>query len=424
MNNLKRLHLTVFALILSVIMVSVPVLGHAQSADSVAWRQDLAFLARELPDRHINAFHTTSQDDFEAAVADLDAAIPDLSYAQFVVRLMQLVASVGDSHTVLAWNTMGDYALLPVQMAVYPDGVYVIAADRAYKAAVRGRLVAIEDVPVDQVIARLSTVVSYENEQWQRRQTGNLLGVADILVGLDILSTRNGGTFTFETENRETIAFEVSAIPVSELQNTPLDIVVSTAQVTDPPTYWYYSRVSYGYERLADGAFYVAYNRCASDPDYPVDQFIADVLAEIDAGGVDAVIIDLRRNTGGDSRLLEPLITGLQARDTINQPGHLYVLIGPDVYSSAVLNAFQFRRDTAAILVGEPTGQPPNHYGETGTLELPNTGLTVTYATNYFVYTEDDADALYSDVLVVSTAQDLFAGRDPVLVAVLAELAQ
>ncbi|HXJ42321.1 MAG TPA: hypothetical protein VNH18_23780, partial [Bryobacteraceae bacterium] len=35
------------------------------------WREDLQFLARELPKRHANAFHFTRREDFEKAVANL-----------------------------------------------------------------------------------------------------------------------------------------------------------------------------------------------------------------------------------------------------------------------------------------------------------------------------------------------------------------
>ena len=39
------------------------------------WREDLQFLARELPKRHANAFHFTPRERFEKAVADLDSQL-------------------------------------------------------------------------------------------------------------------------------------------------------------------------------------------------------------------------------------------------------------------------------------------------------------------------------------------------------------
>ena len=36
---------------------------------SDAWREDLRYLARELPSRHVNAFHSVSRETFDAEVA-------------------------------------------------------------------------------------------------------------------------------------------------------------------------------------------------------------------------------------------------------------------------------------------------------------------------------------------------------------------
>src|SRR5262245_35812306 len=63
------------------------------------WREDLAFLASELPAKHKNAFFHCSKTDFEAAVAALDGELPTLQDHQVVVRLMQLVAKLGDFHS-------------------------------------------------------------------------------------------------------------------------------------------------------------------------------------------------------------------------------------------------------------------------------------------------------------------------------------
>jgi hypothetical protein len=63
------------------------------------WRQDLRFLAKELPQRHKNAFHTVSRAAFEKAVADLDAAIPSLQDYEIIIGMQRIVAMIGDAHT-------------------------------------------------------------------------------------------------------------------------------------------------------------------------------------------------------------------------------------------------------------------------------------------------------------------------------------
>src|SRR6185295_10527225 len=63
------------------------------------WREDLRYFARELPKRHKNLYHATSREQFERAVAELDAAIPSLQHHQIIVRMQQIAATVGDGHT-------------------------------------------------------------------------------------------------------------------------------------------------------------------------------------------------------------------------------------------------------------------------------------------------------------------------------------
>src|SRR5918995_6835482 len=63
------------------------------------WRDDLRYFARELPKRHKNLYHATSREQFERAVAELDAAIPSLQDHQIFLKLKQIAASVGDGHT-------------------------------------------------------------------------------------------------------------------------------------------------------------------------------------------------------------------------------------------------------------------------------------------------------------------------------------
>jgi hypothetical protein len=59
------------------------------------WREDLAFLAKELPARHKNLFFQLPKQEFEAAVEELDEAVARRSDGELVVDFMRLVASAG-----------------------------------------------------------------------------------------------------------------------------------------------------------------------------------------------------------------------------------------------------------------------------------------------------------------------------------------
>src|SRR4028119_1324768 len=52
--------------------------SNANSPTKEQWQKDLQYLAKELPQRHKNAFHTVGKEHFERAVSELNADIPSL----------------------------------------------------------------------------------------------------------------------------------------------------------------------------------------------------------------------------------------------------------------------------------------------------------------------------------------------------------
>ena len=63
----------------------------ANDTDHKAWREDLDFLAEELPKRHVNLFSTMSQAQFAQAVSELRQRIPVLARHQVIVELARIV---------------------------------------------------------------------------------------------------------------------------------------------------------------------------------------------------------------------------------------------------------------------------------------------------------------------------------------------
>jgi C-terminal processing protease CtpA/Prc len=184
------------------------------------------------------------------------------------------------------------------------------------------------------------------------------------------------------------------------------------------------------YRRLAGSAYdfaylddsrtlYFAYNSCRDLPDRPFAAFAAELWNTARMKPVERLVVDLRNNGGGDSSILDPFIGELAASKDINRKGRLFVIVGRRTFSSAILNALDLRKKTAAVFYGEPTGGKPNHYGEIQNLTLPHLGLKVSYSTKYFKFAEGDESSLTPDVLVEIGLQDYLALRDPVLDAIL-----
>jgi C-terminal processing protease CtpA/Prc len=172
------------------------------------------------------------------------------------------------------------------------------------------------------------------------------------------------------------------------------------------------------FERIPESkAVYFRYNTCADEPDQTVSALADRILAALD-DGAERLIIDLRGNGGGDSGLLESFTWRLALRKRMQRPGAIMVLIGRATFSSAHMHANTLKK-MGATLIGEPTGQKPNAYGEVRWFTLPHSQIIVHYSTKYWHTEPGDRPSLDPDVLIEPTSAEYLAGKDPVLDAAL-----
>jgi C-terminal processing protease CtpA/Prc len=134
------------------------------------------------------------------------------------------------------------------------------------------------------------------------------------------------------------------------------------------------------------------------------------------APGIERLVVDLRRNGGGDNYLAEALRKRI-ARSGFNRPGGLYVLTGPRTFSAAQNCATRLERETFATFVGEPTGGAPNHYGDATLFTGAITGISALVSTLAWFdsYPQDRRPWILPDLPVNDTFADWRAGRDPAL---------
>ena len=177
----------------------------------------------------------------------------------------------------------------------------------------------------------------------------------------------------------------------------------------------------YWYEYLSnDHALYIQYNRCRDEKKESFKDFAEGLFRFIDgahgSSKVERVIVDLRFNGSGDSSVIDPLMDGLKSRPWLSSTGRLYILTGSGTYSSGMMAAVEFRNTLHALLVGEPSGSPPNEYGEIKDFTLPNSKIDVQYTTKYFrLLPNSDPQTLEPDLPVHRSIADFLSGRDPVL---------
>lgn len=107
---------------------------------------------------------------------------------------------------------------------------------------------------------------------------------------------------------------------------------------------------------------------------------------------------------------------------TLNRAGHLYVISGRRTFSAAMVNVTDFRRETEAVLVGEPTGARPNGYQENYWFTLPHSNLRVSCAMlKYRFQPESKSDTVLPDQPINPTWKPFSVSKDAALQWVLAQ---
>jgi hypothetical protein len=369
------------------------------------WRQDLAALASEISTHHPGVFAHVAEKDWRKAIEDLDAHVSIFDDEHIEVGLLRVVAMIGDSHTRLYLPRTSSY---PVRFLWFDDGVFVAGADAADAWAIGKRVVAIGNRKIDDALATLASLVPTENDAGMREAVPPLLSDPVALVGTDlVLGDRATFVLADGKGTRDLVVAPGTAVALAPPEVLPLHLQGPTDRV-----YW---------NKYVDDQrlLYFQYNLCADDPKgTPFAKFAVDTLAFADQHPVDRFVIDLRNNAGGDSRVIEPLIWGLDARPAL--AGRVFVLIGRTTFSSAVLNAIELKEKLGATLIGTPTGGTPNGWGEVKSFELPNSHFEGQYSTKLFKNDRYTGNTVPPDVLVHVTSDDWFSGRDPAMDAVLA----
>lgn len=371
------------------------------SERNALWQEDLDFFATELPKRHGEPFFSCPQATFERDIAALGKAIPQKSDTQLRAGLVRLAALLGDGHTFVT-GTDKDFPQLPVSLWQFPDGWYFTAAPLASGLAGK-RLIGMNGKPLKEVEQRLRPYISWETDSWGSARLATALITPTYLIDAGISSRERGARFTAEGRECDVTLDQAAELRTSArlAVNAPL----TSRRALEP--YWF--TVLPGSKTL-----FIQYNQCRSVPEKPFSTFVKEVMAAALFQPIERCVLDLRYNGGGNSAVIWPLTSAI-AEAPFGKPGKVFVLVGRRTFSSAFLNATEWRNARfAARWVGEPPGQAARHHGEVKTFSLPHSRLIVQYATKVFA---PPGGGRPVDLPIALRFPDYLAGKDAVLEA-------
>jgi hypothetical protein len=330
-----------------------------------------------------------SQAEFEDEVRTLSDEIETLTDNQIRVRIMRLMATIGAGHTgcypdmVPGWTKT-----VPLQFELYREGIYIISADSTHADLVGARVLRFGGHPAERVIEALDPTISQDNSQGLWRSGGSAMRFPQILNGLGLLPDAERIPLTIRDTKGKQRKVTVAAVPTDPQFNRIVGHPRwATAYEKAPgplPLYLRDRRKFYWFESMPDGkSVYCQFNSVSDGTTETLSGFVDRLFEYIAANHIEKLIIDMRWNNGGNSKLLPPLIAGL-IRSDVNRNGHLFVIVGRYTYSAAMNAATLIERFTNATFVGEPTPSSPNFVGESNIVTLPYSRTSVSISDLYW----------------------------------------
>ena len=304
---------------------------------------------------------------------------------EFMGATARYLTVFGDGHTKLSWQ-FGD------EVAIY----HRYENGKMYYADETGvtnlTITAVDDVPIEQIFAIIDSLFPAENEMAVVKNynsyftSSNLLRMAGVDVDKDVFTvTLSDGS------TRECSWFE----PVDEAYTQPQ-----------------------GNTCYMDGdIFVVQFVECVDDEN--LKSITRELKQAVEKNGCTKVIIDARGNGGGTSNACERLLNamGMRAPDygaliryskpakeqlgylrssgfcrmqpnpnaRQNERVQLVVLCDRYTYSSATMLCVYVRDGNLGTLIGEPSSNMPNHYGNITFFALENSHLYVSVSHTRFL---------------------------------------
>lgn len=386
------------------------------------WRYDLDYLVEEIRRLHAAFERPSFSPEFEAAAADIRARIPRLTDEGIANELKRLVVMLGDGHSGI-WSVPTDdvrFAGLPIDVYMFSDGLFVVGAAGAdARELIGSELLEIGGRPVDELVPGIERYLAVDNPMGLRSGTPALITRIDLLEGLG--AARDGDAMSVTVSDR-TGATRTATLTAGPPRRT-WRLNGPPAEASAPaPLYLRSPARNIWLEELPDArAVYAQYNQVANARGNTIAEFADTLLATLERTGSSTVIVDVRRNGGGNNFLNWPLVRTLIQFEQGASDRRIFVLAGRHTFSAAQNFVNWVERLTDAVFVGEPTGSRPNFTGETTPVRLPYSGLQGSISSRYWQdsHATDDRVWIAPDIPVGLSSDDYFSNRDPVLEAVL-----
>ncbi|WP_400078789.1 tetratricopeptide repeat protein [Winogradskyella sp. R77965] len=393
------------------------------------WQSDLKFLQETIHNGYSHLFKKISAKDFDAEVKVLHEAIPNMESHQINVAFAKIVSLFEYGHTQISFYTVAERGVLPVNLYHFNDGVFIEGAMKNHEKTLGAKVIKVEGIEVEEALKKIRPVVPAENDSYFKAYGLRFLTSPDVLHTQGIMKEWSEFvTLTLE-KNGEIFDYDFPSIKLDELSKGPTltipnDNWLSVRDQSKTPLYLKDLFTKYYYfEYLEDSkTLYVRQSSVFDDPNNEsLKDFYNRLFAFIDANTIDKLVYDVRGNGGGNNYNNLQFIKGIMARPKVNTKGKFFFVIGRETFSAAQNLTNEISKYTEAILVGEPTAENVNFYGDARRVVMPKSGISayLSYAWWQDEPQWENQDATLPHIAVDMSFDAYKNNSDPILEAAL-----
>ncbi|MCE7792862.1 S41 family peptidase [Salipaludibacillus sp. CUR1] len=356
-----------------------------------------------------------------------------LQITEYFYVIQSFVSEIRDSHTFVYPSTIKS-RVLPLELQWVGDELVV--TDSSVENISHGdELTHIEGKEINEIMDSLTTIISSENDYWIKHLSRQFITQEKFLK--EILTVEGNSL----------------AVTVSDTEKTSKNINVHWVTPEEANQSSADEETWYGYELDQENNIgYYFLNESNVTAEY--EQNVREFFKEVEEQQLENIIIDLRKNGGGDSgvsdvfirhlpentyknfgtvtRFSEPasvqrgyeqvdgyeehppsVVQNRVLKPTFN--GDVYILTGHGTYSSANMFAVLFHDSDLGTIIGEPTGNAPGSFGDILHFPLPYTGFDLLISHKEFLRPHSSMDnytSLYPDILVEIKKEDIIKQED------------
>lgn len=384
----------------------------AQTSNKINWKEDLKIYKTTLEQKHIDLYHTVTKEEFFNEWNKISNNVYSLTDFEIVLKLMRLTRLINDGHTAVSLRNMTTHRF-PFEVEYIDKEWRVVKAIKERESLLKLSLIAIDDVPIQEVSIKVSEVAQFvENEYSEIVRTGSYLSISELLFNLDIIKNRNTAEFTFLDENSKEIKITLGVLDkyaVDKGNFTELNIGVPEILKPDKPMfdYLWYAPIK------NTEAVYINFESYPSFKEMQV--FGEKLVTYIAKNNIHKIIIDMRNNGGGDLYVGVVLAYALNLADSIDWKNGVFVLTSNKTFSAGTSNAALFKQLLNAKIMGQPTGSNPTGYQDMDSFTLPNSKLVITYSKRKFNLSSKVKQGIQPDVCLLYNWNDYKKGKDNIM---------